>query len=211
MEKPVVKKAKAPIASIILSALGILGILISIGFDITFNFIPEIGFSKNLVNTAFFGSSQLIGMIIFLIGLFLHRKNGNILCGIGVVLNALPVLKTLFTGSSLFFISTDLIITLFLVIAAVFYFTKIKVLGMPLKLIFGLFAIIASFVAAGGVPYLITQSMNAGAGIVADLEGFFYTLTHTNVILFGLISNLLTAFTSLYFYAAIVLFTPKKG
>ena len=127
------------------------------------------------------------------------------------MLNAIPVLKTLFTGSGLFFISADLIITLFLVIAAVFYFTKIKVLGMPLKLIFGLFAIIASFVAAGGVPYIIAQSMNAGAGIIADLEGFLYTLTHTNVILFALISNLLTAFTSLYFYAAIVLFTPKKG
>ena len=152
MEKPAVKKAKAPIVSIILTALGILGILVSIGFDITTNFIPEIGFSKKIGSTAFLGSSQLIGMILFLVGLFMHRKKGNILCGIGVVLNALPVLKTLFTGSGLFFISTDLIITLFLVIAAVFYFTKIKVLGMPLKLIFGLFAIIASFVDAGGVP-----------------------------------------------------------
>ena len=211
MEKPVVKKAKAPIAAIILTVLGILGILISIGFDVAINFIPAIGYGSNLVSTALFGSSQLIGMILFLVGLFLHRKKGNILCGAGVALYAIPTLRYLLTDSGFFFISTDLIITLFLIIAAVFYFTKIKVLGMPLKLIFGLFAIIASFVAAGGIPYIITQSMNAGAGILADFEGFFYTLTHTNAVLFSFISNLLSAFTALYFYAAIVCFTPKKG
>ena len=210
MENTAVKKAKAPIAAIILTVLGILGLLCFLGFNITVNFLPQIDLHFNFLRTAPFRSAEFIGMILFLVGLFMHRKCGSILCGAGVVLYAIPALVTLFTDTGLFFISTDLTLVLFLVIAAVFYFTKIKILGMPIKLIFGLFAIIASFVAAGVVPYLITQSMN-GAGIIADFEGFFYTLTHNPPVIFSFISNILASFTALYFYAAIICFTPKKG
>ena len=207
MEKPVAKKAKAPIIAIIFTAFAILGLFISLGADITVNFIPSLGVSNRLGLTAILGSSQLIGMVLFLVGLFLHRKNGNILCGVGVVLNAVSVLSDLISDTSILFISTDLIIALFLIIAAVFYFTRIKVLGMPLKLIFGAFAVIASFVAAGGITYIVASS----AALSMGLDNIFSAFNYAPYVIVITVSNLLSAFTAFWFYLAIVFFTPKKG
>ena len=129
---------------------------------------------------------------------------------IGVILNAVPTVSYLIKDSGLFYLSVDLTVVLFLVLSAVFYFTKVRVLGMPLKLIFGIFAILATFISVGGTPYIIAQSLNDGLGIFADFEGFIYALTQTKAIIFSLIANLLSAFAAVYFYVAVVFFTPKK-
>ncbi|MBR4941323.1 MAG: transposase, partial [Clostridia bacterium] len=144
---PKQKKAKAPVASIIFAILAFLGIFVSSTVNLLPNFIPSLGISTpiNFFNVICPGL-ETTGILLFVIGLFLHRKCGNILCGVGIVLFALSTFSYLVTSGFSFFIITDLITVIFLIISAIFYFTKAKVLGMPLKLIFGIFAILAAFV-----------------------------------------------------------------
>ncbi|MBQ1955004.1 MAG: hypothetical protein II350_04640 [Clostridia bacterium] len=229
MEKPVAKKAKFPIASIILTVFAMFGVFCSLGLDIVPGFLSDyalpsgITYYARLGFSALLSSLRLIGMLVFLVGLFLYRKKGNILCGAGVALNVVNLILSIFSNitslvtnpinpaSPLFFIFTELLIAAFLIVAAVFYFTEIKALGMPLKFILGLVAIILAFVSAGGASFITTRVFTEMIGYTADIEGFFYTFMHVPHITFSVLSSVVYAFTSLWFYLAIVLFTPKKG
>ncbi len=204
------KKSRFPIAALILSALALLGCCSDLISRFVISSIPDLLFSFNL--TPLYIAKTFVPMflsvLLFIPGLILHRKKGNILCGISMLFAALQCVLSLLPFYGFVYFFSELVIAAFFIISGVYYFTGAKILGKPLKLIFGLLAIVFVFVNSSASVFTATKGiMNA-----LDYLSFFEIINyHALEIVPTVISSVSSALYTVYFAVAIILFTPFKN
>ena len=155
---------------------------------------------------------NLSALTLFAIGLILHAKKGHILCGVALLLQSVEFIFSVFTENIAVFIITYTLALIFLVLSGVFYLTRAKVLGMPLKLIFGIIAVIGL---AAAVIYLVTMfPMITGVTVKFffnnSLERIFEHFMHYGYLFSSIGSSCAGLFALALQYIAVILFTPKK-
>ena len=155
---------------------------------------------------------NLSALTLFAIGLILHEKKGHILCGVALLLQSVEFIFSVFTENIAVFIITYTLALIFLVLSGVFYLTRAKVLGMPLKLIFGIIAVIGL---AAAVIYLVTMfPMITGVTVKFffnnSLERIFEHFMHYGSLFSSIGSSCAGLFALALQYIAVILFTPKK-
>ncbi|MBE6937849.1 MAG: hypothetical protein E7460_04770 [Ruminococcaceae bacterium] len=155
---------------------------------------------------------NLSALTLFAIGLILHAKKGHILCGVALLLQALTCVFAMFTDNNAVYVIADILGFVFLVLSGVFYLTRVKVLGTPLKLIFGILAVIGIF--AAGIRLCTWIPMMTGVKpeffFNNSLERIFEYFTNYGHVFLSICSSCAVLFVKALHYIAVILFTPKK-
>lgn len=155
---------------------------------------------------------NLSALTLFAIGLILHAKKGHILCGVALLIQALTCVFAMFTDNNAVYVIADILGFVFLVLSGVFYLTRVRVLGTPLKLIFGILAVIGIF--AAGIRLCTWIPMMIGVKpeffFNNSLERIFEFFTDYGHVFLSIGSSCAALFAKALHYIAVTLFTPKK-
>ncbi len=169
----------------------------------------HVSFSPTYILTVLINLSALT---LFAIGLILHAKKGHILCGVALLLQALTCVFAMLTDNNAVYVIADILGFVFLVLSGVFYLTRVKVLGTPLKLIFGILAVIGIF--AAGIRLCTWIPMMIGVKpeffFNNSLERIFEFFTQYGHVFLSIGSSCAALFAKALHYIAVILFTPKK-
>ncbi|MGN1450507.1 MAG: hypothetical protein ACI4XQ_00255, partial [Eubacteriales bacterium] len=152
-----VKRSKMPVVSIIAVALAFCAIglsaILSLSSTATGGITPTL---VTLIQKLF----ALTGVVLMFVGLLLHRKNLQLLFGIGLMINAAATLL-MFRNASGVVLITTIVVLVFFVLSGLYYILKGKTFGNPLKLILSIVAMaaeVAAFIAYAASWYRIFGS-----------------------------------------------------
>ncbi|MBQ8897924.1 MAG: hypothetical protein IJY86_05545 [Clostridia bacterium] len=212
-EEPAPKKKTAfPVFPLLLT---LLALVIQFAMPILSNGLAALiyDFSVRLTPGYVLGTLiNLSALTLFAIGLILHAKKGHILCGVALLLQALTCVYAMLTDNNAVYVIADILGFVFLVLSGVFYLTRVKVLGTPLKLIFGILAVIGIF--AAGIRLCTWIPMMTGVKpeffFNNSLERIFEFFTQYGHVFLSIGSSCAALFAKALHYIAVILFTPKK-
>ncbi len=203
-----VKRSKMPVVSIIAVALAFCAIclsLISRGARVAVGGAPTaISPTAIIYVLRFF---NLVGIVLMFVGLLLHRKNLQLLFGIGLLINAAATLINAATTLMFSYYNrgVDLIATIvvfvFFVLSGLYYILKGKTFGNPLKLILSIAAMTAEV--ACFIAYCFFWFRNFGSII----DGFGRSFTFSILML---LSELFSRFGFICVHLSVLIYTPFK-
>lgn len=137
-----VKRSKMPVVSIIAVALAFCSICLSL---ISRGSMVAVGGAPMAISYVqkFF---TLAGIVLMFVGLLLHRKNLQLLFGIGLLINAAATLINFAYNNRGVDLIATIVVFVFFVLSGLYYILKGKTFGNPLKLILSIAAITAEVV-----------------------------------------------------------------
>lgn len=212
-EEPAPKKKTAfPVFPLLLT---LLALVIQFAMPILSNGLAALIYDFSVRLTPGYVLSTLINLsalTLFAIGLILHAKKGHILCGVALLLQALNCVYAMFTDNNAVYVIADILGFVFLVLSGVFYLTRVKVLGTPLKLIFGILAVIGIFAAEIRLCTWIPMMIGVKPEFFFNnsLERIFEFFTQYGHVFLSIGSSCAVLFAKALHYIAVILFTPKK-